>query len=85
MRRPLYSQLVVVGSSVWTEAIDQLQVEALVWASKPSTPYVGAPSRSGLSLRVHQIPRDFPNERRCAENNLARMISEASTVEPCKP
>ena len=88
-RRPLSSQLVLVvlvSSPVWTEAIDQLELEleALVRASKPSTPYIGAASRSGPSLQVHRIPRDFPNERRCAENNLARIASEASAVVSCK-
>jgi len=84
MRRPL-SQGALVGSSVWTEAIDQfeLELEALVRASKPSTPCIGAPSRSGLSLRVHRIHRVFLNERQSASNNLARMPSEASAVVLC--
>jgi len=87
-RRPLYSQLVLmvlVGSSVWTEAIDQfeLELEPLVRASKPSIPCIGTPSRSGLSLRVHRIHPVFLNERQGASNNLARMSSEASAVVLC--
>jgi hypothetical protein len=65
MRRPLSSQL-VLDASVWTEAIHQLHLEALVWASKPSTPCIGASSLPGHSLRVYRIHQVFPSEHRCA-------------------
>jgi len=87
-RQPLYSQfvlVVLVDSLFWTEAIDQfgLELEVLVRASKPSTPRIGTPSRSGLSLRVHRIHRVSPNEWQGASNNFARMPSEASAVVLC--
>ena len=82
--RPMSSQLVLVGLSFWTEAIDQLQLEAPVWDSKPSTPCIEAPSFLGLSLQVHRIPQVLPNERRSAQNNFAGMASETSVLMVCK-